>query len=96
LHSKAFNIHPSPDYLAASHHRQGIMSDAVDTVLHNWAIPRMNVRHMLVSMFEGNEGSVKVFLRNGFKMKGTYKDHFEIKGKIRGVYLLEWKYSESD
>jgi len=84
------------DYLAASHHRQGIMTDAVDTVLHDWAIPRMNVRHMLVTVFEGNEGSVKVFLRNGFKIKATYKDYVELKGKIRGVNVLEWKYSDLD
>jgi RimJ/RimL family protein N-acetyltransferase len=81
------------DYLAASHHRQGIMTDAVDTMLQDWAIPRMNVRHMFVSAFEGNEGSVKVFLKNGFKMKATYKDLLEVKGKIRGFHLLEWKYS---
>jgi len=80
------------DYLAASHHRQGIMTDAVNTVLHDWAIPRMNVRHMLVSAFEGNDGSVKVFLKNGFKMKATYKDHYEVKGKMRGLDFLEWIY----
>ena len=66
------------------------MTDAVDTMLHEWAIPRMNVHHILVLVFEGNEGSVKVFLRNGFKMKATYKDHFEVKGRIRGVHVLEW------
>ena len=92
--NKTSDIHPLPDYLAASHHRQGIMTDAVDTVLHDWAIPRMNVRHMLVTAFEGNEGSVKVFLRNEFKMKATYKDHLEAKGKIRTVHLLEWRHPE--
>ena len=70
------------------------MTDAVDTVLHDWAIPRMNVRHMLLTVFEGNEGSVKVFLRNGFKMKATYKDYKEVKRKIRSVHVLKWKYSD--
>ena len=70
------------------------MTDAVDTVLHDWAIPRMNVRRMLLGAFEGNVGSVKVFLRNGFKMKATYKDHIEVKGKVRGGHVLEWKYSD--
>lgn len=68
------------------------MTDAVDTVLHDWAIPRMNVRHMLLAVFEGNVGSVKVFLKNGFKIKATYKDFKEVKGKIRSVHVLEWKY----
>jgi len=81
------------DYLASSHHRRGIMTDAVDTMFHDWAIPRMNVRHMLVSVFEGNEGSAKVFLRNGFTLKGRYKEHFEVKGKVRGLDLLEWQAS---
>ena len=70
------------------------MTDAVDTVLHEWAIPRMNVRHMLITAFEGNEGSVKVFLKNGFKMKAAYKDLIEVKGKVHGVHVLEWKYSD--
>jgi RimJ/RimL family protein N-acetyltransferase len=81
-----------PDYLAPSHHRQGIMSDAVSTVLQDWAIPRMNIRRMWVSTFTGNEASMKVFLKNGFKLIGSYEDHFEVKGKIRGLNLLEWKY----
>jgi RimJ/RimL family protein N-acetyltransferase len=87
---------PLPDYLATSHHRQGIMTDAVDTVLHDWAIPHMNVRHMWGTAFEGNEGSVKVFLRNGFKMKATYKDHFEAKGRIHSLHLLEWRHPGVD
>ncbi|KAF8973494.1 hypothetical protein BDZ97DRAFT_1900337 [Flammula alnicola] len=81
------------DFLAASHHRQGIMSDAVDTVLHEWGIPRMKIRHMWVSAFTKNEGSVKVFLKNGFKMIKTIDTHFEVKGKMRGLHLLEWRYT---
>jgi len=80
------------NYLAPSHHRQGIMSDAVGTVLHEWGIPRMNVRHMWVSTFTGNDGSVKVFQRNGFKLIKSIEEHFEVKGKMRGLNLLEWKY----
>jgi len=78
------------NYLAASHHRQGIMTDAVDTLLHDWAIPRMNVCHILLSVFEGNEGSVKLFLRSGFRMKATYQEYKKDKGKIRGAHVLEW------
>jgi len=71
------------------------MTDAVGTVLHEWAIPRMGVRHMWVSTFTGNEGSVKVFLKNGFKLIGTYEQHAEIKGKMRGLNLLEWRYTST-
>lgn len=89
-------MHRLADYLAASHHRQGIMTDAVDTVLHDWAIPYMNVQHMLLGVFEGNVGSVKVFERNGFKVKGTYEEYKEVKGKKRGVHVLEWHCSEGN
>ncbi|KAF8167485.1 hypothetical protein B0H34DRAFT_18902 [Crassisporium funariophilum] len=78
------------DFVVSSHHGQGIMSDAVDTVMHEWAIPRMNVRHMWVSAYTDNPGSVKVFLKNGFKIKGTYENLLEAKGKMRGLHLLEW------
>ncbi|KAJ7492076.1 hypothetical protein FB451DRAFT_1551504 [Mycena latifolia] len=37
------------DYLAANHHRQGIMSDAFQTLLQKWGIPRMGVRRMKVT-----------------------------------------------
>ncbi|KAF8167484.1 hypothetical protein B0H34DRAFT_682019 [Crassisporium funariophilum] len=79
-------------YLAPSHHRQGIMTDAVDTLLHEWAIPRMGVRHMLVYVFTGNEGSAKVFLKNGFEMKYTSENHYEVKGKMRGLHVFERRF----
>ena len=67
------------------------MTDAVDTLLHEWAIPRMNVRHVMVAIFVGNEGNVKVFLRNGFKMINTIENYKEIRGKMRGLHVMEWK-----
>ncbi|KAF8808011.1 acyl-CoA N-acyltransferase [Phlegmacium glaucopus] len=82
------------DFLMPSHHRQGIMTDAIDTLLHEWAIPRMKVRHVMVAAFTGNEASVKVFLRNGFKMINIYENYKEIRGKMRGLHVMEWKYSE--
>ncbi|KAH9483136.1 hypothetical protein JR316_0005238 [Psilocybe cubensis] len=60
---------------APSHHGRGIMTDAVRTMLHEWGVPRMRIRHMWVSTFTDNEASVKV-----------------VKGKMRGVNALEWKY----
>ncbi|KAJ7765315.1 acyl-CoA N-acyltransferase, partial [Mycena metata] len=59
------------DYLAPSHHGRGIMSDAVQTVMQKWAIPRMGVRRMVVNALEGNIGSVRVFEKNGFKFRKT-------------------------
>ncbi|KAJ7508528.1 GNAT domain-containing protein [Mycena galericulata] len=56
-------------YLAPSHHGQGIMSDAFQTLLHQWGIPRMGVRRMVVSTLAGNTGSVRVFEKNGFSRR---------------------------
>lgn len=81
------------DFLIPSHHSQGIMTDAVDTLLYEWFIPRMNVRHIMVGVFIGNEGSLKVFLRNGFKMINTIEKYREVRGKMRGLHILEWRYS---
>ena len=71
------------------------MTDAVDTLLHEWAIPRMNVRHLMVGVFTGNEASLKVFLKNGFKMINTYENYKEVRGKMRGLHVMEWRYSQS-
>ncbi|KDR85588.1 hypothetical protein GALMADRAFT_218684 [Galerina marginata CBS 339.88] len=79
------------DYLAPSHHRRGIMTDAIDTLLHDWAIPRMNVRHVLVGAFIGNHGSVRVFEKNGFNMARTIEEYSIVRGKMRGMHVLEWK-----
>lgn len=79
------------DYLAPSHHRQGIMSDAFQTLLRQWAIPRMGVRRMAVTALEGNEGSVGVLKKNGFKFRKTIGDALEVRGTMRGVHVLDWR-----
>ncbi|KAJ7919310.1 acyl-CoA N-acyltransferase [Mycena leptocephala] len=78
------------DYLAPSHHRQGIMSDAFQTLLRQWAIPRMGVRRMVVTTLAGNKGSVGVFEKNGFKFRKTIEDAIEVRREMRGVHVLEW------
>ncbi|KAJ7242581.1 acyl-CoA N-acyltransferase [Mycena haematopus] len=79
------------DYLAPSHHGQGIMSDAFNTLLHQWGVPRMGVRRMVVTTLEGNKGSVRVFEKQGFKFRKTIEDAMEVRGTMRGVHVLEWK-----
>lgn len=68
------------------------MTDAVRTIIHEWGIPRMAIRHMWVSTCTGNDGSVKVFKKNGFNMIYTFEEHTQVKGKMRGLNVLEWKY----
>ncbi|KIL71627.1 hypothetical protein M378DRAFT_183008 [Amanita muscaria Koide BX008] len=79
------------DFLIASHHGRGIMSDTVDTLMHEWAIPRMNCQHLICSALIGNEGSVRVFEKNGFEIKKRVEEYKVVKGIRRGLVVLEWK-----
>ena len=67
------------------------MTDAVETLLHGWAIPRMNVRTVLTAAFVGNEGSLRVFQKNGFKMVRKIEEYQVVRGKMRGLYVIEWE-----
>ncbi|KAF5312790.1 hypothetical protein D9619_002817 [Psilocybe cf. subviscida] len=78
------------DYLRPSHHGRGIMSDAVETLIHDWGVPRMNTRRYLVTPFTGNHGSVKVFQKNGFTLTRTIAEYGVVRGEMRGMHVLEW------
>lgn len=71
------------------------MSRAVQTVIQDWAIPRMNMRHLRGSFWAGNVGSQKVFERNNFEEVAFLKDcvpENPVKklGKM-SVVVMEWK-----
>lgn len=82
-------------YLAPAHHGKGIMSTALRTIIHSWAIPRMNVHVIRGSAFSGNPGSVKVFIKNGFRDFDLVEECVklpEIKGgDVFGLHFLEWR-----
>ncbi|KAF7353946.1 N-acetyltransferase domain-containing protein [Mycena venus] len=80
------------DFLASSHHRRGIMTVVLRTVLDKWAIPRMCMRHLHVSVFTGNNGSVRVFEKNGFVLVDTIENCIEIRGEKRSLHVLDWKH----
>lgn len=79
------------DLLAPSHHGQGIMTDVFDTLLHEWAIPRMGVHRILATTLAANEGSLKVFQKNGFRLTRTLENEYDVRGSKRDVHVLEWK-----
>ncbi|KAJ7642863.1 acyl-CoA N-acyltransferase [Mycena rosella] len=81
------------DYVASSHHRRGIMTAVLRTFLDQWAIPRMGVRHLHVSVFTGNEGSVRVFEKTGFVLVDTLENCIEIRGEMRGLHVMDWHHS---
>ncbi|KAJ6566993.1 hypothetical protein B0H19DRAFT_940905 [Mycena capillaripes] len=80
------------DFLASSHHRRGIMTVVIATLLDKWVIPRMRVHHMHVSVFTGNNGSVRVFEKNGFVLVTTLENCIEIRGEKRSLHVLDWEH----
>jgi RimJ/RimL family protein N-acetyltransferase len=70
------------------------MTLAVRTVIHDWAVPRMNVRRLKIWAFEDNQGSQKVFEKNNFIRGGTFKDWASVSenrgGGKKSIVLMEW------
>ncbi|KIJ65050.1 hypothetical protein HYDPIDRAFT_88753 [Hydnomerulius pinastri MD-312] len=82
------------DYLAPSHHRRGIMTAAMSTILNSWAIPRMGVRFMTGYTFSGNQGSRRVFEKSGFVWKRTLDSGKVVRGERKTLNYLEWKHPD--
>ncbi|KZV99030.1 acyl-CoA N-acyltransferase [Exidia glandulosa HHB12029] len=82
------------DWLDPAYHGQGIMTAVVRFVIHEWAVPRMNVRHIRVNAFLGNRGSVRVFEKNGFETLPDLLDVVRLSesrgGKLMSLHILEW------
>jgi RimJ/RimL family protein N-acetyltransferase len=70
------------------------MSDAYDTLINDLGRPYLGVRHIVGTTFFGNEGSVKVFLKNNFILTRQLPDHVEVKGKLQSFNVLESHFVE--
>jgi len=70
------------------------MTAAVRCLMEQWAIPHMGVHKLSVTVHEGNEGSVRVFEKNGFvkgRMLAGYRKRAESKGGgTVGLQILTW------
>ncbi|KXN88940.1 hypothetical protein AN958_06811 [Leucoagaricus sp. SymC.cos] len=76
-------------FLAPSHHGRGIMTDALESLVSELGKPLLGIRHIVATTFFGNEGSMKVFLKNGFSLKRHLVDHVEAKGKLQSLNVFE-------
>ncbi len=84
------------DYLLSSHHGRGIMSDAVDTMIHDLGRPYLRVENIVSTTFFGNDGSMKVFLKNGFELTRRLANHVEVRGKTYSLNVFEYRFSEQN
>lgn len=70
------------------------MTLAMKTIIHDWAVPRMNVRRLRSWAFEDNEGSLRVFEKNDFIRGHTLKDWAPVSesrgGGKKSIVLMEW------
>ncbi|KAF7714934.1 N-acetyltransferase domain-containing protein [Penicillium ucsense] len=82
------------DFLSPTHQGMGIMTLAIQTIIHDWAVPRMNVHRLRCWAFEDNTGSIRVFEKNGFVRGHTLKDWASVSesrgGGKKSIVSLEW------
>lgn len=85
----------SADYLAPSHHGQGIMSAVFATLLNSWAIPRCNAHILQVYTYASNGASVRVFEKNGCVLTRIHMLWFELTLCSRSFQVVrtveDWK-----
>jgi RimJ/RimL family protein N-acetyltransferase len=65
------------------------MTDAVDTLINEIAKPLLGARHTTVFTYTANEGSQKVFLKNGFSVVRVIPNYTKVKGYQRDLAVLE-------
>ncbi|KAJ7173544.1 hypothetical protein C8R46DRAFT_1215476 [Mycena filopes] len=78
-------------YLAPSHQGRGLTTVALKTLITQWGIPMMKTKILRTGTFEGNHGSLKVLLKNGFVLVETLPKHVQLEaGKEKlTLYILE-------
>jgi RimJ/RimL family protein N-acetyltransferase len=71
------------------------MTLAVQTIIHEWGIPHMNVRHLKCYAFAGNEGSLRVFEKNNFERGQILKNWVPVPesrgGGRKSIILVKWR-----
>ncbi|KAK2461506.1 hypothetical protein APHAL10511_005969 [Amanita phalloides] len=75
------------NFLVASQHGRGIMTDAVESVLE-WAKERMNARRVVVAALAENTASLRVFAKNGFRELRVVDGYRGAKSGDRTIVLL--------
>lgn len=77
----------------------GIMTLAIKTLIHSWAVPYMNARHWVVTAFSDNIASQRVFIKNGFQYSDTIPNALDLTAKgcgIKGLVVYNLSFPEVD
>jgi ribosomal-protein-alanine N-acetyltransferase len=74
---------------------QGYMSEAMRTVIRN-GFERMGLNRIEAMVYTGNERSIKLLQKSGFKQEGLLRDYFYLDGIFYDHYLFsilrrEWE-----
>ena len=74
------------------------MSAALGTLIREWIVPRMHGRIIRAETFIGNQGSVRVFEKNGFVFDKTVEYPTVLaSGETRlGFHILWWRSSSPE
>lgn len=83
------------DFLSPNYHGRGIMTQALNTLIHDWGVPHMKIRDLRASAFLENIGSQKVFAKNGFDQTCILKDWKQVSesrgGGVRSLVVFKWR-----
>lgn len=85
------------DFLSPTHHGQGVMTAVMGTLMNEWCIPRMGMRHVRTAIFVGNEGSRRVMEKNGFALWKTVEGCIDVPAKgeypaeRKSLEFMEWR-----
>ncbi|KAJ6161270.1 hypothetical protein N7470_004666 [Penicillium chermesinum] len=82
-------------FLSPRYHGQGIMTSALRTLIHDWAVPYMKARDIRASVNLGNNSSLRVFEKNDFEEVCTLKDWKKVSesrgGGVQSIVVVRWR-----
>ncbi|MFA6730227.1 MAG: GNAT family protein [Eubacteriales bacterium] len=78
----------NPDY-----HGKGIMTEAVKVIL-KVGFAYLGLHRIQARIMEGNDASVRLVERLGFRKEGVFRDHIYVKGSYRTIIVYSMLYDD--
>lgn len=67
--------------------RQGLGTEAV-TLITKYGFEDLNLHRIEAQIFEGNEGSIKCFEKNGYTLESIQKEKLYLEGNFIGIHIF--------